>query len=295
MIRVMAPGVLATVQDLGRPGYAHLGVPPSGALDAPALRLANRLLGNDEGAAAIEMTLIGSTLRFHSTTSIVLTGASAPVRADERDLAMGTPIAIDAGTVVHVGPIFDGLRVYLAVRGGVDVPPVLGSRSTDQLTGLGPPPLTQGDVLPIGTKRGSWPGVDVAPMPRPDPIPSIAFLVGPRDDWFESSAVERLTTSDYVVTPDSNRIALKLTGPPLPRLTRNELPSEGLVTGSLQVPPSGQPILFLNDHPTTGGYPVIGTVMTNDLPKAAQLRPGDTLRFAQSGLSTHNTQGVKNV
>ena len=219
MIEVLAVGILSTVQDLGRPGHAHLGVPPSGALDGPALRLANRVLGNPEEAAGIEMTLAGAKLRFHGRATIAFAGA-AP-----RSLALGSPITVAAGDVVDVGPLSGGARTYLAVRGGIDVPAVLGSRSTDILTGLGTPPLAKGDLLPVGTAYGAWPGVDVAPVPAHRPTPTLEVVPGPRDDWFEPDVLERLTSETYVVTPDGNRVGLKLSGPALARRTDRELPS----------------------------------------------------------------------
>jgi biotin-dependent carboxylase-like uncharacterized protein len=172
-----------------------------------------------------------------------------------------------------------GLRTYLAVRGGVDVPPVLGSRSTDTLSGLGPAPLKPGDRLPVGTLQAEEPFVDVAPIRRPSSAPVLRVLPGPRRDWLDPAAWTALTTQPWTVTADSNRVGLRLAGPSLPRTRDDELPSEGLVPGAVQVPPDGAPVLFLADHPVTGGYPVLAVVTTADLPAAAQLRPGDTLTF----------------
>jgi biotin-dependent carboxylase-like uncharacterized protein len=172
-----------------------------------------------------------------------------------------------------------GLRTYLAVRGGVDVPPVLGSRSTDTLSGLGPAPLAPGDRLPVGDLRGAEPFVDVAPVRAPSSEPVLRVLPGPRRDWLDPAAWTELTTRPWTVTANSNRVGLRLDGPRLARARDGELPSEGLVPGALQVPPDGAPVLFLADHPVTGGYPVLAVVVTADLPAAAQLRPGDTLTF----------------
>jgi KipI family sensor histidine kinase inhibitor len=300
VIEVVRPGPLATVVDLGRPGYAHLGVPRSGAADAGSLRLANRLVGNPEDAAALELTLGGAALRFRETAWVALTGArvTARLRAADRLLAgdqlragdqpragdhsgMGVPFAVPAGTALTVSTPAAGVRSYLAVRGGITVPAVLGSRSSDQLSGLGPAPLRPGDVLPVGAASGYSPIVaDIAPLPGPAPGPAeLRIVAGPRDDWFAAGALEALCATVYEVTSDSDRTGLRLSGPSRPRAREGELPSEGMVTGALQVPPDGQPILFLADHPVTGGYPVIAVVVSADIGLAAQLRPGDEARF----------------
>ncbi|WP_106401914.1 5-oxoprolinase subunit C family protein [Actinocorallia populi] len=279
MIEVLRPGPLATVQDLGRPGLAELGVPVSGAADAAALTLANRLVGNPEGAAALELTLGGARLRFARPSWVALTGAPAPWTLDGRPSPVNAPCFVPAGATVDVGVPARGLRTYLAVRGGIAVEPVLGSRATDLLSGLGPAPLAAGDRLPVGEAAGEFPEVDVAPVPGPPADPVLHVVPGPRDDWFAPGALALLTGSPYEVTSQSNRVGVRLAGPVLPRTREGELPSEGMVTGALQIPPNGLPILFLTDHPTTGGYPVLAVVTTPDLPLAAQLRPGDHVRF----------------
>lgn len=271
-IEVLRPGPLCTVQDLGRPGYAHLGVPHSGAADAASLRLANRLVGNREDAAGLELTFGGAALRFHAPAWIAVTGA--PVRMTPG--GMNAPCHVPAGAVVEFGVPSAGVRTYVAVRGGVDVPPILGSRSTDLLSGLGPAPLRAGDRLAVG--RTSEPIiVDCAPGYEPEDEPVLRVLAGPRDDWFES--LEPLARGSYEVSAHSNRIGVRLEGRPLVRRRAGELPSEGMVVGALQVPPNGLPIIFLADHPTTGGYPVAAVVTTADLSRAAQLRPGQRVRF----------------
>ncbi len=279
MIEVVRAGVLATVQDLGRPGLAALGVPVSGAADAAAFTLANRLVGNAEGAAGLELTFGGALLRFARSAWIAVTGAPAPWTLDGRPSPVNAPCFVPAGAVVDVGVPARGLRTYLAVRGGIAVEPVLGSRATDLLSGLGPPPLAPGTRLPVGKEAGEFPRVDVAPVPEPPDEPVLRVLPGPRDDWFAPDALALLTGSRYEVTSRSNRVGVRLAGPALTRVREGELPSEGMVTGALQIPPDGRPILFLTDHPTTGGYPVLAVVTTRDLPLAAQLRPGDPLRF----------------
>ncbi|WP_433431430.1 biotin-dependent carboxyltransferase family protein [Nonomuraea sp. CA-141351] len=272
MIEVLAPGPYATVQDLGRPGFAHLGVPRSGAADATSLRLANRLVGNTEGLAGIELTLGMARLLFHDGAWVALTGASVDSAA-----GMGAPFWVPSGAELRLGMPAWGLRTYLAVRGGIAVEPVLGSRSTDSLSGLGPEPLRAGTLLPVGPPEGEI-RVDLAPPPEPRPA-VLRVTPGPRDDWFAPDALDVLCARPYTVSQDSNRVGVRLSGAELVRARKGELPSEGMVTGAIQVPPSGQPIVFLADHPPTGGYPVIGVVREADLPVAAQLRPGDVVRF----------------
>ena len=270
-VEVVSPGLLTTVQDLGRPGLAHLGVPPSGAADPVAYELGNRLVGNPAGAAALEATLDGPVLRFDRPTMVALTGATTQdVRSVE---------------VLDVGRCVGGARTYIAVRGGIDVEPTLGSRSTDLLTGLGPAPLRTGDRLRIGSDPGEAqpaPSGTVPGFGLPDE-PVLRVVPGPRDDWFTAAALEALCSEPWRVTSSSNRVGIRLEGPVLERARHDELLSEGLVTGALQVPASGQPILLLNDHPTTGGYPVIAVVCSDDLWLAGQLAPRQCVRFAVDG------------
>ncbi|TDE33188.1 biotin-dependent carboxyltransferase family protein [Actinomadura sp. 6K520] len=280
MIEVVRPGPLATVQDLGRPGRAHLGVPRSGAADRRAFRLANRLVGNPEGAAAVELTLGGAALRFHRHAWLAVTGAPAQLRINGRTQGTHAPAHVPDGALVEFGTPPAGLRSYLAVRGGIAVDEVLGSRSSDLLSGLGPSPLSPGDRLPVGSTKGLGDiTVDVAPAPLIPETPVLHIRPGPRDDWFTDDAMATLTSTLYEVSPHSNRVGVRLEGPPLVRARDGELGSEGMVTGALQVPPSGLPIIFLVDHPTTGGYPVVAVLASSAMADAAQLRPGQRLRF----------------
>ncbi|MFB7666755.1 biotin-dependent carboxyltransferase family protein [Kitasatospora sp. NPDC056138] len=277
---VVRPGPLTTVQDLGRRGVAHLGVPRGGALDGPALRAANRLVGNPPGAAALETTMGGVALEALAPVLVAVTGAPAPVRVGGRPAAWGGPVAVPAGAVVEVGPATHGVRSYLAVAGGFAVPEVFGSRSADLLSGLGPAPLTAGQVLPVGPAVGPHPGVDLTPLPAPPAELVLRLRPGPRADWFAAAALAGLAHARYRVAAASNRIALRTEGPALARARTGELPSEGMVLGAVQVPPDGLPVIFLADHPTTGGYPVIGVVPAPDLAAAAQSRPGTPIRFS---------------
>ncbi|WP_405946700.1 biotin-dependent carboxyltransferase family protein [Streptomyces prunicolor] len=276
---VVRAGALTTVQDLGRPGHAHLGVPRSGALDGPAAALVNRLVGNPPEAAVLETTLNGCAVRLRSTILVAVGGAPCPVTVDGRPVAWGAPVHVPAGALLDIGTAASGVRSYVAFAGGVGVEPVLGSRSTDLLSGLGPAPLTNGAILPLGSPMSLHARVDVAPQPRPPVELVLRVTLGPRDDWFTPEAVRTFTSRAYRVSSASNRIGLRTEGPALERSLTGELPSEGMVLGAVQVPPDGRPVVFLADHPTTGGYPVIAVVRPSDLPAAAQAVPGTPVRF----------------
>ncbi len=279
VVEVVDPGPLSTLQDLGRRGWAHVGVPRAGALDRGAAALGRRLVGGAPGDAVVETTMGGVVLRPHRAVTIAVTGAVCDVRVDRRSAPHGAPVTVPAGATVTVGPAVTGVRSYVAFAGGIAVEPVLGSRSTDTLAWVGPPRLAAGDVLALGT-----PG----PLPEPPPAhvvrPRAAVLRlrrGPRADWLHEAAWAALDGSAYAVGPDSDRIGLRLEGRRIERRL-GELPSEGIVLGSVQLPPSGQPVVFLADHPTTGGYPVVAVVEDDDLDLCAQLRPGEqvTLRLS---------------
>jgi biotin-dependent carboxylase-like uncharacterized protein len=267
-------GLLATVQDLGRPGLAHLGVPTAGAVDRPALRAANRLVGNTDNTAAIEIAVRGLELTCEGRAHISVVGAAFTVDGEHAD--SGEIRHVGAGAVITVdSPV--GTYAYFAIAGGLEVPPVLGSRSADTLSGLGPASLRPGDRLPIG--------FSLSPMPRSLPPTNsggaLRTVIGPRSDWFADESLDRLFSTEWTVTPSSNRTGLRLHGPSLLRARTDELPSEGVVAGAIQVPPDGQPIVFLANHPTTGGYPVIAVVVSDDVGRAAQHRPGMLIRFSR--------------
>lgn len=278
-VEVLATGPLTLVEDEGRPGWASSGVGRSGAADKVALRLLNRLLANDDSAAALEVTLGGLVLRFHERATIALAGAAAPAVLEGTSVGMQAVLEVRPGAELHLGYAARGARTYLGVRGGFDVTPVLGSRSFDVLAGTGPAPLRAGDRLAIGSRPPRLPVVDlVAPRTEATGIVELAVRRGVRDEWFDDDAWRGLLGATFEVTDASNRVGLRLSGAPIGRRS-GELPSEGLVPGAIQVPPDGQPVLFLRDHPVTGGYPVIGVVRAGALDVAAQLRPGDRLRF----------------
>ena len=279
-LEVLDPGPLTTLQDRGRPGWAHVGVPHAGALDRPAADLANRLVGNPPDAAVLETTLGGVTVRATAAMTVAVTGAECDVRVDGRARPSATAVAVGAGSEVVVGPARHGVRSYLAVSGGIDVAPVLGSRSTDTLAHVGPPVLAAGQRLPVGSAVAAPSTAEAHHLVRRTPGPAVLrFRPGPRADLFPSGSVGRLCGAPYSVTADSNRVGLRLRGEALLR-DLGEVPTEGVVLGAVQVPPSGQPLVFLADHPTTGGYPVLGVVRREDLAACAQLRPGDQVSFA---------------
>jgi biotin-dependent carboxylase-like uncharacterized protein len=279
VLEVLATGPVALVQDLGRPGHAASGVGRSGAADRAALRLANRLVANREDAAGIEAVLGGLAVRAGARLTVALTGAPAPADVDGRPVGHHALVDLRPDQVLRLGTPATGLRTYLAVRGGLDVAPVLGSRSTDVLSGLGPAPLAAGDALPVGPEPAALPLVDVAPVgvPPGDTVVLRAVL-GPRADWIDDPGA--LARTQWTASSRSDRVGIRLDGAPLRRRSAAaELPSEGVVRGALQVPPDGRPVLFLADHPVTGGYPVLAVVLDADVDRAAQVRPGQGLRF----------------
>ena len=279
-IEVTEAGLFATVQDLGRPGHAALGVARSGALDRAALRVGNRLVGNPEGATGIEITMGGFRARAATRLWFAVTGAWGPVTLDGRPVDPYTAHEWPAGAELHVDWVEHGVRAMLAVRGGVAVPRVLGSRSTDVMAGLGPDRLAAGAHVEVGPDPAA--PVPVAPTATwgapPDEI-ELRLAPGPRSDWFDDDARVALFDGEWTVAADADRVGVRLDGPVLTRRRTGELPSEGMVPGALQVPPSGRPTVLLADGPVTGGYPVIAVVADADLDLLAQARPGSRIRF----------------
>lgn len=277
-LEVVATGALAVIQDLGRPGLASFGVSRSGAADRAALRLANRLVANPEDAAGIEVVFGGLAVRATARLTVALTGAPAQAEVDGTLVGHNALIDLRPGQVLRLAPPPCGLRTYLAVRGGIVCPPVLGSRCTDVLAGLGPERLKPGTVLPVGPEPSTLPLIDVAPVPPPpDDVVTLRAVAGPRADWLAD--LDALTSTTWTASSRSDRVGIRLEGPPLQRSRDDELPSEGAVRGAIQVPPGGEPVLFLADHPVTGGYPVVAVVIDADTDRAAQIRPGQPVRF----------------
>jgi len=277
-LEVLATGALALIEDLGRPGLAATGVGRSGAADRSALRLANRLVANAEDAAGVEVVFGGFAARARGPLTVALTGAPAPAEVDGTPVGHHAVVRLRAGQVLRLGTPPTGLRTYLAVRGGITVPPVLGSRSTDVLSGLGPEKLAPGTVLPVGPEPDAVPLVDVAPVAVPPGGEVVLRAVpGPRADFLADPTAPARTT--WTASSRSDRVGMRLEGGTLDRAGPGELPSEGIVRGALQVPPGGEPVLFLADHPVTGGYPVVAVVLDADVDRAAQVRPGQRVRF----------------
>ena len=290
-LRIVSPGLQSLIQDLGRYGHSGLGVSAAGALDRASLRRANRLVGNAPSAAAVETVAGGLSVQAVGDQVLAVTGAPAELTVETpseddfepawRTVPMATPFALLDGETLVIGAPQSGFRSYLAVRGGVDTAPVLGSRSTDTMSGIGPAPLAAGQLLAAGGEAES--GVVGHPELQPD-FPDTGVTVldvvpGPRADWFDQPALDSFCGQDWEVKPQSNRVGMRLQGTPLQRTRQGELASEGTVAGALQVPPEGLPVLFLADHPITGGYPVIAVVVDSQLDRAAQVPIGGKIRF----------------
>ena len=277
-LEVLATGALALVQDLGRPGLAASGVGRSGAADRSSLTLANRLVANPEGAAGLEVVFGGLAVRAHGLLTVAVTGAPAPLDVDGTPAGPYAVLTLRPGQLLRLGTPPTGLRSYLAVRGGIAVEPVLGSRSTDVLAELGPPRLTQGTLLPVGPEPAELPVVDVAAVRAPTGGTVVLRAVsGPRGDYLTDPRA--LATTTWTASSRSDRVGMRLEGGRLERAGNRELPTEGMVRGAVQVPPGGEPVLFLADHPVTGGYPVAAVVLDADVDRAAQVRPGQEVRF----------------
>lgn len=280
-LEVLDGGLLTLIQDLGRVGLASIGVGPSGAADRGAFRLGARLLAQSYTAAALEVTFGGLSVRARGDLQVALTGAQAPAAVDGRAVGYSGPFMVADGQILTLGTPQLGLRSYLSVRGGIAVAPVLGSRSTDTLSGLGPPPVRAGDVLPVGPPPKAFPNQDLVPLPARSAETLVLYaLRGPRDDWL--SEIAALAETTWTVSDHSDRVGIRLSGEPLRREDSRqgqELSSEGVVCGSIQVPPGGQPVIFLADHPVTGGYPVVAVLLDDDIDRAAQAVPGQQVRI----------------
>ena len=276
------PGMLTTVQDLGRWGYQHFGVPVAGPMDPYSHRLANRLVGNADGAATLEVSVVGPEVRFEEDVTFVVAGASFPLDLDGAAIPIHVACCAGAGSRLRFGRSTRGARAYLAVAGGIDVPAVLGSRATSLVSRLGPfggRPLKAGDRLPVGVTRGR-PLDRAVPLPLPGGGATVRVLWGPQDDAFTAASRDAFVSSRFAITPQSNRMGFRLAGPTLAHETSADLLSEATPLGSIQVPASGQPILLMADRQTTGGYPKIATVIAADVPLAGQLDAGDWIGFA---------------
>lgn len=279
-LEVLEPGPQTTVQDLGRPGHADVGVTTGGACDRTSLRIANRLVGNPPGAAALEALLGRLTVRAQGNVVVAMTGAPAELKVDGRPAPFGVPVRLTDGQTLAIGMPAHGLRTYLSVRGGLRVPLLYGSASASPAAALGPASLVAGDRLEIGDSALDPPVTgDWSPASSWGSEVLADAVFGPRDDWFTKWALQVFARTSWQVTGELDRVGIRLSGPELDRQRDGELLSEGMVRGSIQVPPNGQPVVFLADHPTTGGYPVIAVVSEDSLDRLGQLRPGDHVRF----------------
>lgn len=280
MLEILRTGPLALVQDLGRPGLAHLGVSPSGAADRRSHTLANRLVANPDDRATVEVTFGGFAARLRGgDVDIAVTGADADPTVDGIEFGTNSIQHVRDGQVIALGTPRAGLRSYLAVRGGMCVEPVLGSRSYDVMSAIGPAPLRTGDRLPIGDHTDDYPELDQAPVAAiTGGIIELSVVPGPRDDWFVDP--DALVHRVWVASDRSDRVGMRLVGRPLQHCYPDrQLPSEGTIRGAIQVPPNGLPVILGPDHPVTGGYPVVGVVIDEDVDRVAQVRPGQAVRL----------------
>jgi antagonist of KipI len=287
LIEVRAPGLLTTVQDLGREGFGPMGVSPSGAADAVALRVGNRLAGNAEGAAGLEMTLLGGSFFFREAAVVALTGSDfAPTLDDER-VETWSSVEIRAGQTLQIGPTRAGARCYLCVRGGIDVKLFLGSASTHLLSGLGGfdgRALRKGDVLKVGRAIEGFRTFRKRNLARRAleklaPRKVLRVTAGPQSDWFSKEARNMFYAGTYRVTEESNRMGLRLEGAAIASAPGGEMISEGVSLGAVQITASGLPIILFVEQQTTGGYPKIANVISADMSSLGQRRPRDEMRF----------------
>jgi antagonist of KipI len=288
-IKVLSPGMMTTIQDLGRFGYQRLGISPAGAMDSYSLRLANLVVGNPPGEACLEITLLGPRLEFTSSTTIALTGADLNPQLNGVAVEMWATVPITTGDVLSFGGIRSGCRTYLSCLGGFQISPVLGSKSTLTRAGLGGAhgrPLETGDEIPIAEVPGHR-ASDRAPSAyRRQFSRSVAarLILGPQQDCFSEESVELFLSSAFTVSPSSDRMGLRLSGPRLRHYKSADIVSDALVTGAVQVPGDGNPIIMAADRPTTGGYPKIGVIVTPDMDLLGQAKPGDEVRFTYVSL-----------
>ena len=288
-IHVAKPGFFTTVQDLGRYGYAHLGISPAGAADPLSFRIANLLVGNEENAPAMEMTLLGATLQFDESTIVAITGASCECKAGPNSVPANTASEIPAGATLQCGSITAGTRCYLAIRGGFDVPLIMGSASTcitARFGGLQGRRLQTGDVLQVRKHDSSRVrslrsgALDSLRVPRP-----LRVTRGTQQDWFQPDMFDKLFSSAYLVSDQSDRRGLRLNGGALHPREQSQLLTDGIPLGAIQVPQDGQPIILFVDQQTTGGYPKIANVIAADLHRVGQLRPHDEVRFVEVSIA----------
>jgi antagonist of KipI len=291
VVQVLAPGLLTTVQDLGREGFGPMGVSPSGAADPLALRLGNRLVGNPDGAAGLEMTLLGGTFLFPEGAVIALTGSDFGSTLHETAVSVWRSVLVKAGQTLRCASTRSGARCYLCVQGGIVVKPFLGSASTHLLSGLGGyegRALRKGEVLSIGPSRQPYLKRSLAPemLSKLAPRKVLRVTAGPQSDWFPASSQNLFYSSVYRIAEESNRMGLRLEGPPIVEASEGQMITEGVSLGAVQITAGGAPIILFVEQQTTGGYPKIANVISADLPSLGQLRPRDEIRFERVDWNT---------
>lgn len=295
-LEILRTGPLAVVQDLGRAGLAHLGVGRSGAADRRSHRLANRLVANPDDRATVEVTFGGFSARVRGgDVDIAVTGADTNPIVNGKLFGTNSIRHVRDGQVISLSAPRAGLRTYLAVRGGICVQPVLGSRSYDVMSAIGPSPLQAGDELPVGEHTNDYPELDQAPVAAISThLVELLVVPGPRDDWFVDP--DALVHTIWMASNRSDRVGMRLEGRPLRyRYPDRQLPSEGATRGAIQVPPNGLPVILGPDHPVTGGYPVVGVVIDEDIDKVAQVRPGQYVRLHWARPRSHRANPVHGV
>jgi len=291
-VTVVRPGPFTTVQDLGRVGVLRFGIPPAGPVDRDAFIVANRLVGNADGEAGLECTMTGPVLEFHQDAAVAATGADIPVNLNAETVPMWTTLRVKAGDRLGVGAARAGCRAYVAIAGGIAVPPVMGSRATyvrGRLGGVGGRPLQKGDRLPIGppptplerlegrTIRQAW-------LPAYAPEIECRVILGPQADRFSPEAIRLFFESPYRVSPEADRMGYRLKGAAIPHLRGHDILSDGIPLGGIQVVGDGQPIILLMDRQSTGGYTKIATAISVDIPRIAQAKPDHLIRFREIGV-----------
>lgn len=284
MIRFTDPGPQTTVQDLGRPGHLREGIPPSGPLDVRAFVVANRLVGNPDGAAGLECTLLGPRFTVERACAIAVTGAEAPVTVNDAPAARWTTLRLSPGDAVRIGAAQAGVRIYVAVSGGLDVPAVLGSRATylrGRLGGVQGRALRRGEALALLPSRGalSARALGVEEIPALEREPEIRVVLGPQADRFTDEGLQAFLSSPYEMLPQSDRMGARLTGARIAHRGGHDIISDGIALGAIQVPGDGQPIVLLVDRQSTGGYTKVATVGSFDIGRIGQVKPGQRVRF----------------
>ncbi len=296
-LAVLEPGLFTTIQDLGRPGYLRYGIPPSGPVDREAFVLANRLVGNPDTAAGLECTLVGPRLEVCAACLVAVTGAEMPLAVNERKAPSWIAVRLKVGDTLKLGAARRGVRAYVAVSGGIEVSPALGSKSTyvrGKLGGLEGRPLRTGDLLPLGRPEGPLEAAEgrrvrAEFIPSYSEEPEVRVVLGPQADRFTPEGIEAFLQGPYEMLPQSDRMGARLRGPRIAHARGHDIISDGIPLGGIQVVGDGQPIVLLVDRQSTGGYTKIATVCSFDIARVGQVRPGERLRFRSVSVDQAHT------